>query len=270
MEYTISLSTLLAIGANIFLGIAIPIALYVFFRKKYMCDNRVFVAGCSTMIAISLLAEMLISYFFLPTTAGQYIYERPWLYGLFVGLVAALIHEPGRYVCAKFFLRDELWNDHNALMFGAGYGSLIILSNMLMSSVSNFLLARMIAKGQVSVYLENLSPENLEVAQEALSTLCNTSVASYLMLTVEQCVSIAAHLGLTVLVWFAVQGGKKKVKYLLLAMGLNFVLASVTCFAGGYSASAALLLLLQAMLTAGIVYVSMRVWKKEFRPLEVP
>lgn len=269
MEYLVNLSTLIALGINIFMGIAIPIALYVLFRKKYMCENRAYIAGCSTMIAIGLLVELVISYFFLPTAVGQFIYERPRLYALFSGLIVALIREPGRYVCTKYFLQDELWNDHNALMCGAGYGTLSMLTSVLVSSVSNFMLARMIAKGQVSVYLENLSPENLEAAQAALSTLCNTSAIFYLMLTVKQCLVIAANMAFTVLVWFAVQGGRKSKKYLLLAMGLNFVLESVLSLVGGYTESFAVLLILRAVLTAGVVYLTVRVWKKEFRPLEM-
>ena len=269
MDYSLSLSTLIALGANIFLAIVAPILLYIFVGKRHQCSGRVFFAGISTMIAFGVLVQMLINVFFLPTAAGQFIYERPVLFALFMGLVAALIHEPGRYLCVKYFVGEELWDDHNALMFGVGYGSAAMLVSMLTSSLGNFLMAQMIITGQANNYLQELPAEEMAAAMDSLETLCNTPLNDYLMIIVEPFIKTVAHTALSVMVWYAVQGGKKAVNYLLMAMGLGFVLEFAMAMVGSYVAEATSVQILYAVLTAGVAYVAVRVWKKEFKPVNI-
>lgn len=268
MEYVLSLWTLITMGVNLLMAVVVPIVLYAVFRGKFEGDNRAFLAGCSTMIAIGLVVQMLINYFFLPTAVGQFIYSRPWLYALFMGLVAALIHEPGRYLCIKLFLRDEIWNDHNALIFGAGYGSVSILASALMSTLVNFLMVRMILSGQVDYYLENLTGDGLAAAKDALTTLCNTPASTYLLYTVEQLLVIADNIALSVLIWFAVQGGPKRRSYLLMAMAVNFLLQCLVIGAKCYASSFSMVQVFHGLLTVAVIYVAAGVWKKEYKPLD--
>lgn len=266
MEYSMSLTKLLVLMLNVLVGVAIPLGLYIFLRRKYMCDRRVFLAGCSTMVAFGLIVDLLVSNVFLPSPAGQFIYTRPWLYGLFSGLVVGLIHEPGRYLCIRLFLKEERWNDNNALMFGAGYGGMEALAGVLLGSLGNLIVGLMVFRGQHAFFLEGFTEEGLAEAKQTLDTLCNTSVYGYLMLSVGRCLSAASQMGLSILVWFAVKEKESAWKYLGMAMGMHMLLKAGTGILGGYVSSELLTQLLNAIITAGILYVAYRVWDREADP----
>lgn len=262
MELSISMPTLIMLGLNVLVGLVVPIFLFIQLRGKYVCDIRAFVAGCSTMIVFSIGVEVLLGTFFLPTAVGQVIMSHPLLYCLFVGVLAALIHEPGRWLFNRFFLRGEMWNDRNALMFGAGYGSLEMISVCLISAVNNFQLALVIYQGGGASLLEGLSDDQLAMAQDTLAALCSTSTLDYFLVMVQQCISLAGHVALSVLVWFAIK--KKCVKYLGMAMGTAFLLELGVNLVSYYVPIGIVVQLIYAALTAGVAYVAKKVWDMEF------
>lgn len=266
-EITLSLSTLIVFGAHILLALVVPFLFYFFFSKKCGCSGRVFFAGCSAMVAFGVVVPMIFNFVLWPTEVGQYICEKPWLYGLVMALVAGLIHEPGRYLCAKYFLDDEVWDDYNAIMFGLGYGSVALLSSAITSALGNFLMAMTIVNGQIGDYLGSMSGEELEAVTTSLIVLCATPLEEYIMLIVEPLIMTVSHVALSVLVWYAVQGGKKAWHYLLLAMALNFVLEYAMVVGANYAGDGMTLQVLRALLTAGVAYVAVQVWKKEYKPV---
>lgn len=262
MEYTMGLPTLIVLGLSMLVSFAIPIALFISLRGKMIVDIKPFVAGASAMIVLGIGVDVLLGSFFMPTSAGQFIMYRPWLYCLFLGLVAALIHEPGRYFFNRFFLRGEMWNDGNALMFGAGYASLELISFALMSTVSSFQLALLVYQGGVSDVLAALSGEELENAQNVLAALCSTPVTDYVLLLLQQCLSALGHIALTVLVWFAVKC--KNGRYMGMAMGLGFLMELGVNLISSYTSHGILVVLVCGILTAGTVYLARNVWNDEF------
>ena len=269
MEITLSLSTLIVFGAHILLALIVPVLLYFFFSKKCGCSGRAFFAGCSAMVAFGVVVPMIFNFAVWPTAAGQYICEKPWLYALVMALVAGLIHEPGRYLCAKYFLDDEVWDDYNAIMFGAGYGSVALLSSALSSALGNFLMAMTIVNGSIADYLSSLSGEELESVSTSLFVLCTTPMEEYIMLIVEPLIMTVGHVALSIMVWYAVQGGKKSGRYLLLAMALNFVLEYIMVLGANFADSNTMIQVLRAVLTAGVAYVAVQVWKKEYKPVNL-
>lgn len=268
-EITLNLSTLIVFGAHILLALIVPFFGYIFFSKKCGCSGRVFFAGCSAMVAFGVVVPMIFNFVVWPTPVGQYISEKPWLYGLVMALVAGLIHEPGRYLCAKYFLDDELWDDYNAIMFGFGYGSVALLVSAITSALGNFLMALTIVNGQIEEYLSSMSGEELEAVATSLVVLCNTPLEEYIMLIVEPLIMTVGHVALSVMVWYAVQGGKKAKNYLFIAMALNFTLEFGMTLASAYAGDNLTLQVLRALLTAGIAYVAVQVWKKEYKPVKL-
>lgn len=269
MEVTLNLSTLIVFGAHIFLALVVPFLAYFYFHKKFGCNGRAFFAGCSAMVAFGIVVPIILNVAVWPTTVGQFICEKPWLYGLVMALVAGLIHEPGRYLCAKYFLDDELWDDYNAMMYGVGYGSVALLSSALTSAVGNFLMAMTIVNGQIEDYLAGISGEELEAVTTSLVVLCTTPVEEYAMLIVEPLIMTVGHVALSIMVWYAIQGGKKARNYLLLAMASNFVLEYAMTLGASFAGSNTMLQILRALLTGLLVYIAKQVWKKEFKPVVV-
>lgn len=268
-EITLNLSTLIVFGAHILLALIVPFLLYFFLNKKFGCSGRVFFAGCSAMVAFGVVVPMIFNFVLWPTPVGQAICEKPWLYGLIMALIAGLIHEPGRYLCAKYFLDDEVWDDYNAIMFGAGYGSVALLSSALTSALGNFLMAMTIVNGQIEEYLATMTGEELEAVTSSLIVLCTTPMEEYVMLIVEPLLMTVGHVALSIMIWYALQGGKKAKRYLMLAMALSFVVEYAMVLGAVGATSNAMLQVLRALLTGGLLYAAVQVWKKEFKPVPV-
>lgn len=269
MEVSLNLSTLIVFGAHILLALIIPVLLYYFFAKKLGCNGRAFFAGCSTMVAVGLVVPMILNYTLWPSSLGTYICDRPWLYALVMALVAGLIHEPGRYLCAKYFLEDEIWDDNNALMFGAGYGSVAILASMVKSALGNFLMAMTIVNGQIEGYLGNLSGEELESVSTSLYILCTTPIQEYVMLIVEPMIMTVCHVALSVMMWYALQGGKKARNYLYMAMAIYFAFEYIVTLSASYASDNMMMQVLRILLTGLVVYVARQIWIKEYKPVVI-
>jgi len=262
MELTMTLPTLIVIGLSILVSFAIPIALFIVLRGKWIADIKPFVAGASAMIVLGIGVEILFGTFFLPTKIGQVIVNRPWLYCLFMGALAALIHEPCRYLFNRFFLRGEMWNDGNALMFGAGYASLELITRALTGTVSDFQMALLVFQGNAPDILASLSGAELENATAVLTSLCSTPTLDFVLLTLQYCIGALGHMALAVLVWYAVKC--KRVKYLGMAMGLGALMELGVSLVSSYTAQGLLVILVYGVLTAGTVYLAKKVWDEEY------
>ena len=114
-----------------------------------------------------------------------------------------------------------------------------------------------------------MSGEELEAVATSLVVLCNTPLEEYIMLIVEPLIMTVGHVALSVMVWYAVQGGKKAKNYLFIAMALNFTLEFGMTLAAAYAGDNLTLQVLRALLTAGIAYVAVQVWKKEYKPIKL-
>ena len=154
-------------------------------------------------------------------------------------------------------------------MFGFGYGSVALLVSAITSALGNFLMALTIVNGQIEEYLSSMSGEELETVATSLVVLCNTPLEEYIMLIVEPLIMTVGHVALSVMVWYAVQGGKKAKNYLFIAMALNFTLEFGMTLAAAYAGDNLTLQVLRALLTAGIAYVAVQVWKKEYKPIKL-
>lgn len=269
MEFTISLATLLALGITVLVGVAIPLVLYKLFRKKFNCDKMPFLVGCVVMVTFAFLLEQLIHGIFLPTGAGQYVYNHPWFYGLYMGVLGGLLEVGGRYVAFRWIIKDEKWNDYNALMFGAGYGGLEAVLVTALGMLSNFMVAMMVYNGQCQALMEGLTGDDLVAAQESISVLCNTSPFTYLLIPVERCATVVCHLSLSVLVWLGVKKHQGGLKLLGLAALLHMLLETSTTIINSYTTNVLVVEIVVLAITAGMSAVTYKVWGQEHQPEEI-
>ena len=54
MQATVPTLSMAFMAADILLGIAVPLAMYLFFRKKYACGRLPFFVGCAVMLVFAL------------------------------------------------------------------------------------------------------------------------------------------------------------------------------------------------------------------------
>ena len=99
--------TIFVIILNMLIGIAIPVGLCIFCRKKWKCDFLPFFTGCGVMFLFAFVLEQIVHMIVLYGPAGSAIQGNIWLYALYGGLMAGLFEETGRFIAMKFLLKKN-------------------------------------------------------------------------------------------------------------------------------------------------------------------
>ena len=218
--------TMVILVLNMLIGIAIPLGLAIFFRKKYRCPLVPFWAGCGVMFLSAFVLEQIVHTVVLSSPAGNLIRGNFWLMALYGGVMAGLFEETGRLLGMKFLLKKYHDNDDNALMYGAGHGGIEAFLILGMSSMSNLLTAAMINGGLMEKTMTALEPAQQEVTYHQLSVLWTTPAYQFYLAPVERISAIALQIALSILVYSAVKTGRKL--HLAAAFGLHFAVDFLT------------------------------------------
>lgn len=263
MEYTISIWSLITIGVDIALGFIIPFGLYFVLKNLFKCVKKGFFEGIAAAIIIGLLLKQLIHSLVLSTPVGDAILNNGWLYGLYAGLVSALLEESIRIYAFKKRLGDYQDHDFNALMFGAGQGGAEAIYALVVSLASTMQAAFLIYNGQAEVMYYELDGEALESSLAAIEQLCAVHPVTFLSYAVERIAVVAMHMSLSVLMWFAVKkGGNTFWKLFGASIGLHVLLEMIAPVLNQYGANLWVVELGICLAAAVCVAAAHFVWKK--------
>lgn len=269
MNYTISLASLVSIGADMLIGVLVPLILFFLFRKKYKCATKAFLEGSMVAVLISFLLKQIIHGAVLSTGFGAAIMANGWLYGLYSGLVSSLLEESARIYVFKKRLAEFTDNDYNALMFGAGHGGIEAVYLLVVCMISSMQAAIMIYTGNAEVLYYGLEGEAREVAIQAVEKMVSVNPITFLMMAVERCAAILMHISLSVIIWFGVQNtGKDRWKLYGMAVGLHVLLEAVAPVLNQYFESVILVEVAIWLVAIGGAAAATYVWKQEH--VEVP
>lgn len=97
----ISNLTIGVLALNALLGLALPLGLLFYLRKKLPSPVMPFFAGCLTFFLAVMVVESMFHSLVLTGLFGQKIWETPWLYALYGGLAAGIFEETGRLLAMK-------------------------------------------------------------------------------------------------------------------------------------------------------------------------
>ena len=250
MENTIPTLTILAMALSALIGIAVPAALYVLFRKKG-AKRLPFWIGCATFVLFALVLEQIAYYFIMQTALWTTITSNILFYGLVGGFMAGLFEETGRYVAFKSVLRKKRGNDQNALMFGAGHGSIEAVVLLSVSMVMNIVYSLQFNAG--------ISPSfgGLDAAQQ----LIDLPSWMFLVGAVERIAAISIHISLSVLVWFAAKNGKRFWLYPL-AILLHLFVNAVAVVLSGSGVNVWIIEGAVYVMAIAFALLAVAVWKK--------
>lgn len=198
--------TIAVLALNTLLGLALPIGLLLFLRKRTGCAVMPFFAGCVTFVLFVVVLESFVHSLVLTGPFGQKIWETPWLYALYGGLAAGLFEETGRLAAMKL-LKKKYPQPSVSLMYGAGHGGIEVLLVLGLTMVQNLVYALMMNAGQMEAILAS-APEAQALAS-GLQSLAETPTWMFLLSPLERVIALVLHMSLSVLVWRAVtQRGK--------------------------------------------------------------
>jgi len=249
-------------------GIAIPVVLFLFFRKKYKADIVPFFIGCAVFFLFAVVLESFVSILFIGTgiitDIGKTIQGNIWLSALMGGIMAGLFEETGRFAAFKTVLRKYRGNDVNALMYGAGHGGFEAFLVLFFTMLSNIFVSILINANMMGV-LEGPVTDDIARMQAISNTakmLSETPSLSFLAGPVERFAAVAVHISLSVLVWFAAKKGGVHVWFYPLSILLHSLVNFVAVVALRYIGNVWLVEVIVYIITACYVLLAIQIWKK--------
>ncbi len=138
--------TAFTVNTIICFGLPLGCVLYLLLAKK-----RAFIpvlVGAAVFVVFQLIIRIpLMQYVLAPMDWWTDMVQRPWLYGIFLGLTAGLFEEFGRYLGYRTLLRKRSrWIDGFA--FGVGHGGIEAILLVGMANINSLVIAQMINAGQ--------------------------------------------------------------------------------------------------------------------------
>lgn len=247
---------------NMILGVAIPLGLMLYLKKKYQLSVMPFWIGIAAMVLFAFVLEQMVHFVFLQSPVGKAVRENFALFAVYGGLMAGIFEECGRFIAMKFALKKKHGDAHNAIMYGAGHGGIEMFIILVFGMINNVIYSLMLNLGQAETLLAPLDPANREIAQNAFDTLVATSPFLFLASPIERILALTGQIALSVIVWFAVT--KKKKGYLLVvAIFLHMILDTSAVWLAQIGVP---VLVVELEVLAVVVLIALcarSIWKKE-------
>ncbi|MBQ3905838.1 MAG: YhfC family intramembrane metalloprotease [Lachnospiraceae bacterium] len=219
---TVSSASITCIWIVMLSGIAIPLALLLALKKKTDGTYKAFFWGCIIMFLFSFTLESICHSIIYKTAIGQSIWNNTLAYAIYGGLMAGIFEETGRFFAFKFPLKKQLDKNSNALMFAAGHGGFEVFFILFFNMMNNLTYAAVMKHpDKMAEVFEHATAEQAEQIQSVYDALATTPYWMYLMNFVERSGALVIQFSLTVLVWFAVKKGGKKLLMFPLAIVLH-------------------------------------------------
>ena len=245
------------------IGIAIPVVLFLVFRKKYKADILPFFIGCAIFIIFALVLESFIHSLVLASEAGRAIMNNIWVYGVYVGLMAGLFEETGRFTAFKTVLKRNLGNNPNALMYGAGHGGFEAIYLLVGNMISHIVMSVTLNNGMGSKLTAGITdPAALQRVNATIAALAGAQPTDFLMGSIERFAAVALHISLSVLVWFAVKNGGRRFWLFPLAVFLHALMDAAAVILSHYSSNLWIIEGAIYLISASCVVIAVTVWKK--------
>jgi uncharacterized membrane protein YhfC len=177
--------------------------------------------------------------------------------------MAGIFEETGGFTAFKLLLKKNIRNDNSALMYGAGHGGFEAFYILVFSMVSNIVTSIMLNSGNIDKITGAVTDEErLGALYASFAALATTPPATFLMATIERIAAVALHMSLSVLVWFAVKLGGKRLWFLILAIFIHAFVNSTAVILSKHLSSVWIILAIIYVLSAFSVALALKTWKK--------
>lgn len=200
--------------------IALPILLWIYFTRKFALSWKLVLAGALTFIASQVLH--------IPLVFGMssFLQTLPLLVNaILLGLLAGGFEETARYILFKYILKTaRAWKE--GLLVGLGHGGIEAMLLGLLAAVSFVTLL-----GYRSIDLStvpSIPADQLELARQQVEAYWSAPWYMALMGFVERIFAICLHVGLSVMVLYAIVY-RKPIWFWLALLWHAFVDAVAVC-----------------------------------------
>jgi uncharacterized membrane protein YhfC len=189
------------------LSIGLPIGLFIGFRRKYHAPFIALMAGITGFTLFALTLERGVHSIVLQSTVAQ----NRVFFVVYAVLMAGIFEESARFIAYHLLKKKFTGITLNAaLAYGVGHGGIeaILLTGLTM--INNIVISVMINTGSIETVLASLEGATLEQAKVQFSSLATVATPQFLIGGIERVFAIGIQLSLSVLVFYAVFGTKRR------------------------------------------------------------
>lgn len=200
----VTVSSIVMLSVNAFLGVAVPVCLALFLVRRYHAKASTILIGAGTFIVFALVLEAILHQVVLKGPHGAAIMGNTLWYALYGGLAAGLFEETGRFLAMTFLMKKEPATRIPALAYGVGHGGIEMILVFGLTMISNLLLSVLINTGHSDIIFAQASAEAAAQVQVQLDQLQASSAGTWFIGLWERFSALILHLGLSLMVWTAV------------------------------------------------------------------
>ncbi len=250
---------------TIILMIAIPVAFFLYWRRKHKerTNIRYLIAGVLGFIVSARMLELGVHYFCIlaDNPVSRFMNGSTAAYVLYGTIMAGVFEECGRHIVLRYILKKNRTRE-NAVLYGIGHGGIEILAILLPTMITYLVIAVLFSQGDVEHALRSLKITE-ETAAAALPSIQAAAAFDYAMMAmnvIERLLAMLLHTGLTVIVYYGVIHAKKA--YLPMAVLLHMLMDT---FPALYQRGAVPLWSVEvwtAVWTAVIVFIAGKLYRK--------
>jgi uncharacterized membrane protein YhfC len=193
------------------------VAIFLICRGRMTLSVRNIAIGAVTFFLFSQVLEAILNHYVLSINAVTvgWMQLHPYGFALYASLAAGLFEETGRYLAMRFLVKDT-GNPGTAVAYGLGHGGIEAILIGSMSIVVPLVYAVKLYMGQDAQLIAILGPEGLAQVRTDLQSIPHVM---FIMQMVERLIALMLHIGLSVVVWRAVQ--QRQLAWLALAVLLH-------------------------------------------------
>ena len=213
-KIVIGKSSIPSLIITIVLMIAIPVAFFLYWRRKHKEQTNIsyLIAGAIGFIVSARVLELGVHYFCImaDNPVSRFINGSTAVYVLYGTIMAGVFEECGRHIVLKHIMKKNRTRE-NAVLYGIGHGGIEILAILLPTMITYLVVAVLFSQGDVEHALSSLKITE-ETAAAALPSIQAAATFDYAMMAmnvIERLMAMFVHIGLTVIVYYGVVNSKK-------------------------------------------------------------
>jgi len=200
--------TVIIVVIALIVSLALPIGLAIKLYKKNKSSLKTIGVGIAIWFIFSQVLEKLLHSAVLTYTP---ITKTPWLFALYIALVASLFEEVGRYIGFTKFLKGKT-ERRGAIAYAVGHGGIEMILLGGLASIQILLLINMINSGTYSQLQDKLPPD----VYESIKNVLTGPWYNFAIGAAERIAAFIVQIGLSIMVLYSIR--QKTYKYLIYAI----------------------------------------------------
>lgn len=197
-DITFSNETLICYAVLAVIGLAIPLAAALIWKKKLKKGDVIpIILGAAMFFLFAMVLESLLHLAMLPI-----VKNNTALYCVYGALAAGLFEETARFLCFKILMKKKL-SAENAVSYGIGHGGFEMISVLTITSIGAIIMGIMVNSAGTDAFIASVGAENEAIAEQLLTQVKTYSVMNTpqaFLAVYERIVAMTFHISMSVIV----------------------------------------------------------------------